>query len=361
MDTITAGQRDLTTAIINRKAGLSVAAHEVACRRPLVDVVEATITAAARSRHTARAYQRAIGEFTGLLATERADFWGAITLVTKSKTGNHGATVYNYHDTPAAVLLLVDAPLLDKFATQQNASSVHAVRTFLAVSRRDNILTTAQAAALGVSPYRQRVKRKQAVTGRRLAVMEVQILRQAVDTTTPQGKRDLVILDLMLLAGLRREEVARLRLTDFTPDNGRLSLAFTGKGDKRRKLFVNSQLYKSLAAWLEVYPHQFGEDAPAIARIFKGNTITTRAVTPQAVGDVVSCYGALSGLATATGATRLGAHDLRRTFARRAYDCGAGLPAIQLALGHADPKTTAKYIGLDFDDAATVADLVKYS
>ena len=38
-------------------------------------------------------------------------------------------------------------------------------------------------------------------------------------------------------------------------------------------------------------------------------------------------------------------HDLRRTYARRLYDAGFDLLAIQQNLGHADVKTTLGYIG----------------
>jgi integrase len=38
-------------------------------------------------------------------------------------------------------------------------------------------------------------------------------------------------------------------------------------------------------------------------------------------------------------------HDLRRTYARRLYDAGFDLVAIQQNLGHADVKTTLGYIG----------------
>jgi len=78
------------------------------------------------------------------------------------------------------------------------------------------------------------------------------------------------------------------------------------------------------------------------------------------VGRPVAQYGARAGLAPATGSGRLGAHDLRRTCARNAYDNGATLLQVQQMLGHADPKTTARYIGLDQDDTDTATDYVRY-
>ena len=60
------------------------------------------------------------------------------------------------------------------------------------------------------------------------------------------------------------------------------------------------------------------------------------------------------------GKGRLGAHDLRRTCARNAYDNGATLLQVQQMLGHADPKTTALYIGLNQYDTDTAVDYVRY-
>ena len=44
-------------------------------------------------------------------------------------------------------------------------------------------------------------------------------------------------------------------------------------------------------------------------------------------------------------------HDLRRTYARRCYDGGMDILAIQQNLGHADHKTTLGYIGVSDGDS----------
>jgi integrase len=71
-----------------------------------------------------------------------------------------------------------------------------------------------------------------------------------------------------------------------------------------------------------------------------GGTVGTTALNTSSVNRLVAEYGAKAQLAPATGPNRLSPHDLRRTFARNAYDNGAPLPAIQRALGHADVSTT---------------------
>lgn len=72
--------------------------------------------------------------------------------------------------------------------------------------------------AMGLKAYQQRQKRDEMPVGRRLSTAEVRDLRRAVDDRTNKGKRDLAILDTMLFAGLRREEVASLRIENLRQD-----------------------------------------------------------------------------------------------------------------------------------------------
>lgn len=344
---------------IEQARAVSIADPGLARRLPLARLVEATITAACPSPHTARYYRRAMGEFIKLLGTERADILGGLTLTTRRLKGKRKAAVWDYGETPAGVLLLVDAPLVDKYRRNSRKSHYHAVRTFLSVALRDNVLTSEQARALGIKAYQPKVSRKSAPVGRRLTPLEVQLVLSVIPDSLA-GHRDRAMLAVMLYLGLRREEAAKLGLSDFKRDKGRWAVSFTGKGDKDRKLNIPAKLFDILATWLDAYERDLGDDAPAFVGIRKGGHIGTTAITPRAVSEIVARYGALGGIAAADGEGRLTAHDLRRTFARRAYDLGAGLPAIQIALGHADPKTTAHYIGLGQDAGASVTDLVRY-
>jgi integrase len=351
------GEIDLVSRIVAHRGAVSIHSRDVALRRPLGDVVEDTITAAAKSAHTARKYRRNIAEFVLLLENEHVDLLGC-PLVSRIERGKFGAVDWQYH-TPAVVLLLVSAALIDQFR-RARPDGVHAVKTFLSVAYRDNVLTDDQARAMGLKPYQAKAKRSQRPVGRRLTPLEVQLLRGAVAIDSPIGKRDLVVMDTIFYLGLRREELAGLHLSDFRRDRGRWSITFEGKGGKPRKLFVPNPLYESLDAWLTVYGQTLGDETPAFCRIDKGDRITGQALTPHSISRLVAEYGHAAGIATMAGKGRLTPHDLRRTFARRANDLGASLAAIQLALGHASPETTAHYIGLGFDEAAGVTDLVNY-
>lgn len=350
------------TEFVQNAKSRSVADHGVALRLPLQSIVESTIHAAtARSEHTERAYRATIGAFVDWLDQTRGNIapmeWRPF--VEKMIVGKRVA--WSYH-APTAVLLLVNQATLDEWRdviTEQASpntvtSRIFAIRTFLRVALRDGVLTQEQAINMGLRPYVTRQVRDEQPTGRRLATKEVRALRQAIDTTTIKGKRDLAILDAMLFAALRRDEVCKLRPTNIVLDNGRRWILLRGKGHKTRKVKVHDALYASLIAWMETINLNWCDDSPLFTGFAKGDKLGKHQIDGNAIAHLVEEYANRAQIGD------LNPHDLRRTAARNAYDNHAGLIQVQLMLGHADPKTTAHYIGADFDDANTATDHIVY-
>jgi integrase len=54
----------------------------------------------------------------------------------------------------------------------------------------------------------------------------------------------------------------------------------------------------------------------------------------------------------------LGTHSLRRTKATLIYRRTGNLRAVQLLLGHRKIESTVRYLGMDVDDALTIAEQV---
>jgi integrase/recombinase XerD len=364
-------QEENSLAIVEGLQHLSAASPEVALSRPMADLVGATLRAAGRSEHTRRAYQMAISLFLEYLdlvrgpwLPEEAQGWRPFALA--SKEGRR--TIWEYR-CPAAVLRLVDAGVLDGFrswreqegdSTNAATTRLFAVRSFLRVAYRDGILTQEQANAMGIKPYRQRQKRDDKPVGRRLSKAEVKALRRSVDASTCKGRRDLAILDMMLFAGLRRDEVASLSLDCVRQDNGRWWLVLEGKGNKTRRIKMADALYTSLVDWLEAAGLSLGGAGPIFLSVNKADRIGDNPINASVVGRLVAEYGHAAGLAPFSGTNRLSPHDLRRTCARNAYDNGASLLLVQSMLGHSDPKTTAHYIGAYDRDEDTAVDYVHY-
>ncbi len=68
-------------------------------------------------------------------------------------------------------------------------------------------------------------------------------------------------------------------------------------------------------------------------------------ITPQAIRNIVAGY------AEKLEHAGIAPHDLRRTFAKLAYNRGKGaaLDQVQLSLGHMSILTTEKYLGVEQD------------
>jgi site-specific recombinase XerD len=178
---------------------------------------------------------------------------------------------------------------------------------------------------------------------RRLTPRQANDLMDAPGVDTLRGLRDTAIISLMLCTGIREAELAALEVEDLTQKlGGRLALNVReGKGCKQRVIPYGELDWTVpvVEEWLEAA----GIVSGAVFRgICKGDKkVRTGAISVRAVQYVLTSYPIMiDGEATA-----VRPHDLRRTYARRLYDDGAPLPAIQANLGHASVDTTLGYIG----------------
>lgn len=189
----------------------------------------ATLQASARSEHSKRAYRTAMGYFLQYLDAVLNEQLPREFRPLAEPTKEGRRTVWAYRGT-AGVLRCVRPGHLDGFrawcesqgdSPNTVAKLVATATTFLRVAYRDGVLGLAQALSMGLKPYKARQRRDRKPVGRRLSKQEVRSQHSAPDAETTKGKRDLAILDMMLLLGLRAEEAAKLRLSDFRQDRGR--------------------------------------------------------------------------------------------------------------------------------------------
>jgi len=326
-----------------------------------------------RSLHTARAYGQSVGIFLEWLGERTGE-----AIATPTKQGKK--TVWEIRgDTE--ILRDITLAIIDDFSLWLNnrgnsQSTINqrlgAVNSFLRVALRDKVIDRDQAFDLDIKPYKAKQKRDTKPVGRRLSVAEVKALRAAVDkagwAAVENGRsdnkaiRDQAILDLMLYAGLRREEVASLQIENITQDGGRWWLVLTGKGNKTRRLKIHDVLYKSILNCLTLTGRKLasGDNGPIFYNLRKSGQSTGKQLNASVIGRLVAEYGSAADLAPRHGENRLSPHDLRRTAARNAYDNGATIYQVQTMLGHADPKTTIQYIGALENDDDTAIDYVRY-
>jgi integrase/recombinase XerD len=172
---------------------------------------------------------------------------------------------------------------------------------------------------------------------RGLDAEQVRALLASCDRVTAHGRRDLAILLLLVRLGMRRGEVARLRLQDVDWRAGELLVR--GKGPRVERLPLPSDVGEALAGYL-----RDGRPADAGTRaVFIRIRAPRAALTAPGVTQVVVSASKRAGLGEVT------AHRLRHTAASELLRHGAPLVEIGQLLRHRTELTTTIYAKVDRD------------
>lgn len=166
-----------------------------------------------------------------------------------------------------------------------------------------------------------------------------------------EGKRDWIVLGLLLGAGLRREELVTLTfeaLKRIPKRKGGMRdvLEITGKGSKTRVVPIKPLLAEKLREWQGIV------GGGLIARSLGRGKTLGGSLSAVAVFHLVRKYGAKIGLPD------LDPHDLRRTYAQLGYDAGISITQISVLLGHSNVATTQRYLNLELDTEITISDFI---
>jgi integrase/recombinase XerD len=153
-----------------------------------------------------------------------------------------------------------------------------------------------------------------------------------------KGIRDRAILATLLYHALRREELCKLTVRDFTHERGGVRhLRVSGKGEKTRYVPLHGVARDLIEEYLNKSGH-CGNDKGALFRPLRNARGGSRekAITPDGVYKLVRQYSAALGF-------EIGAHALRATAATNALDHQADIAKVQEWLGHSNIATTRLY------------------
>lgn len=177
----------------------------------------------------------------------------------------------------------------------------------------------------------------------RLKPYQVESLVRTPGISSLRGLRDTAMMVLMVCTGIRAAEVANLRVDDLRQSlGGELSLRVShGKGNKQRVVPYGPLEWclQYVDAWLEHADITTGFVFRGIRRGGKG--VRRTGIGSWTVNDIMNNYPIMINGDLRT----VKPHDLRRTYARNAYEFGMDLERIRQNLGHTSLQTTQTYIG----------------
>ena len=224
--------------------------------------------------------------------------------------------------------------LLKAYAAATAAKKLAALRRFL--------IFTYMAGATAVNPealrfFAKSPRVRQDPSYNVLTEDELSRMLSAARTT---NYRDYVLLAVMAGGGLREAEVVDIRLGDFQDvGNSQILLRIRGKGDKIRNVPISPKLWQLVQRFVLLTERSFNSHLDARKPLFLSRVGKDKPLTTRSVQNIVKKYVSAAGITKA-----ISPHSIRHTVGTNMAINDAPLLVIQQFLGHADPKTTLRYI-----------------
>lgn len=179
-------------------------------------------------------------------------------------------------------------------------------------------------------------------TGRKLPVVlspqEIDAMIAAIDRSSPEGERNVAMLETLYSCGLRVSELVTLRLTDVHFDESYVRVI--GKGNKERLVPIGQRALKHIRIYRDdVRRHMtVKQDSRDIVFLNRRGAGLSRQMV----------FLLIKGLAVKAGVNKkISPHTFRHSFATHLVEAGADLRAVQEMLGHESITTTEIYTHLD--------------
>jgi integrase len=275
-----------------------------------LDQVQRLVLDAVSSPSTRTMYAKALGDFFQWREAQgRPPF-------SRAAVQSHRATLESHGYAPSTINQRLAA--IKKLAREAAANG---------------LLDSAVAAGIDQVPG---VKQQGTRAGNWLTKAQAESLINVPDPATLKGKRDRVMLALLVGCGLRRGEAVALTAGHIQQRDGRWVIVdLRGKHGRLRTIAVPAWVKQAVDRWCAAADIS---DGRILRSLNRHGQITGDSLSPQAVLAVAIFCGDQLGL-------RIRPHDLRRTCAKLCRSGGGELEQIQLLLGHASIQTTERYLG----------------
>lgn len=175
------------------------------------------------------------------------------------------------------------------------------------------------------------------VAARAFTSKQVNSILDSIDTGTPVGRRNKVMLVTMFSTALRCVEVSRLNRGDLSCISGQWCLLVQGKGDAEADAVVT--IPANLAAELQSYLAERTDAGDALFASYSHRRDDASRLSPQSISRICKSIFRAAGYDLST----LTAHSTRHTAITVALENGADIREVQQFARHSSINTTLIY------------------
>lgn len=173
-----------------------------------------------------------------------------------------------------------------------------------------------------------------------LSIEEIDAIEAQIDTSTPTGRRNLAIIEMLYSCGLRVSELSNLKISNLALDQEFISVF--GKGDKQRLVPIGEGSIDIVKDWINDRMEMDNVKDSERDYLFlsnRGKHISR-----------ITIFVLIKDLAEKAGITKnISPHTFRHSFATHLLEGGADLRSIQEMLGHESILTTEIYTHINVD------------
>lgn len=263
------------------------------------------------SDYTVTSYQKDLEEYFSYLEREKLDY-----------------KEIEYSDIRFYLVYLMEEKKDHKSTVSRKLSSVRGFYKYLVVNHlvKNNPFSLVQA------PKREKK------LPRYFEYNELEELFSSIDTSTPLGKRDRALLEVLYATGVRVGELVSIRTNDI--DGKAKKIKILGKGNKERYVLYGDYAKEALEDYLKQgRGNLVKQETPFLFVNHLGDPLTERGVR-----DI------LDRLIKKTSLTKkISPHMLRHSFATHLLNEGSDLLSVQQLLGHQSIKATQIYTHVSTD------------
>lgn len=180
---------------------------------------------------------------------------------------------------------------------------------------------------------------------RALTPQEIHKLLSSINVNKAKNKtialRDLIILQILCTAGLRRAELCDIKIGDIKYNQGEYVIEVLGKGGKKRFMVIAPQIKENIDEYIKLRGLTYSDAQMPLIVSHSTNADPTQHVNTITVYRVVKKYADKAGI----NADDIAPHNLRHSFATIAYNELDMKPEeIQKLMGHSSASTTKIYL-----------------
>lgn len=174
------------------------------------------------------------------------------------------------------------------------------------------------------------------------------------------GIRNQILILMLATTGMRRDELATLKIGYLKKSDGKDLIEFTGKGNKERMVVIAKSIRELIGKYLDMRGVTLSDkNLPMfVSHSTRNNNIaSSTSITTQSIYNLVKKVAGEAGV----DAESVSPHCFRHTYVTRSLEMGVPLDTIQDRVGHSDISTTKRYAHtkkiLEDNPADALADL----